>query len=135
MYFVTFINGSEAFPHPVAAAPEFYPYSAVGGGQDVRKFVSAESACSARTRTRIPFCFHESPQFLIVARVCVCVCCKALTQQRSFPPVAVAHLHVVVPTQAALVQVHGGEVEHDLRSSEIEEEKCSFLFALPKPYF
>lgn len=37
-----------------------------------------------------------------------------LTEQWSFPPVSIPNLNVVIPTQAAFVQIHGGEVENDL---------------------
>lgn len=38
-----------------------------------------------------------------------------LTKQRSFPPVAVPDLNVVVPTQTALIQIHGGKIENNLK--------------------
>ena len=36
------------------------------------------------------------------------------TSEGRFPPEAVSDLHVVVPAQAAAVQVHGREVQDDL---------------------
>lgn len=38
-----------------------------------------------------------------------------LTEQRSLPPVPISNLNVVVPAQAALIQIHGGEVEDNLK--------------------
>lgn len=38
-----------------------------------------------------------------------------LTSQRSFSPESVSDLHVVVPTQMALEEVHGGKVKDYLR--------------------
>lgn len=37
-----------------------------------------------------------------------------LTEQGGFPPVSIPHLNVVIPTQTAFVQIHGGEVQNDL---------------------
>lgn len=39
---------------------------------------------------------------------------RGLTQQGGFPPVPVPDLDVVVPAEAAFIQVHGGEVQDDL---------------------
>lgn len=57
-----------------------------------------------------------------LSQVPVCVCApkqfqgsrEGLTKQRGFPPVSIPNLNVVIPTQAAFVQVHGGEVQDDL---------------------
>lgn len=38
----------------------------------------------------------------------------ALTKQWSFPPVSIPNLNVVIPTQTALIEIHGGEVENNL---------------------
>lgn len=42
---VTFVDGGEAFPHPVAAAAELDPHPAVSGDQDVGDFISAKPPC------------------------------------------------------------------------------------------
>ena len=39
---------------------------------------------------------------------------RGLTQQGSFPPVPIPNLDVVVPAEAAFIQIHGGEVQDDL---------------------
>lgn len=36
------------------------------------------------------------------------------TKQRSFPPISIPNLNVVIPTQTAFIQIHGGEVQNDL---------------------
>lgn len=48
-----------------------------------------------------------SPHFLIPTL-------RGLTQQGSFPPVPIPNLNVVVPAEAAFIQIHGGEVQDDL---------------------
>lgn len=36
------------------------------------------------------------------------------TEQRSFPPVSIPDLDVIIPAQSAFIQVHSGEVENNL---------------------
>lgn len=41
-----------------------------------------------------------------------------LTFEWGLPPVSISDLHMVVPTQVTPVQIHGGEVENDLKNQE-----------------
>lgn len=41
-----------------------------------------------------------------------------LTKQGGFPPVPIPHLNVVIPTQTAFIQIHGGEVQDDLEKQK-----------------
>lgn len=49
---------------------------------------------------------------------------RCVTSEGRLPPEAISDLHVVVPAQAAAVQVHGREVQNDLgeRGRGAEEE-------------
>lgn len=52
---------------------------------------------------------------------------RGLTQQGSFPPVPIPNLDVVVPAEAAFIQIHGGEVQDDL------EDKGEVLYSSHEP--
>lgn len=41
-----------------------------------------------------------------------------LTFKWGLPPVSISDFHMVVPTQVTPVQIHGGEVENDLKNQE-----------------
>lgn len=45
------------------------------------------------------------------------------TSEGRLPPEAVTHLHIVIPAQAATVQVHGREVQDDLGKARRGEER------------
>lgn len=46
----TFVNGSEAFSYPVAAAAELNPHPAISWNQDIGNFISAKPACETHTQ-------------------------------------------------------------------------------------
>lgn len=44
---------------------------------------------------------------------------RSLTEKWSFPPVSISDFDVVIPAQAAFIQVHCGEVQNNLENAKI----------------
>ena len=61
---------------------------------------------------------------------CPLCLCLDLTEQRSFSPVSIPNLNVVIPTQTAFIQIHSGEVKNNLeKQKQIQQKKQNMLNA------